>query len=358
MCNKNKIKNTSKILAKCQKKYISLQQKGETMETKNIETTFVGLKVPSPIISGSCGLTSNIANLVEMEKAGVGAIVLKSLFEEQITYDIQKNTGFLSQMEYGASYDYIANHVEGHELEKYYSLIREAQKVLSIPIVASINCATFSNWVSYAKKLQDAGCDALELNFMMLPFNVETSVDDVERVFDDTITAIKRSITIPIIIKVGKYFTDMAKFMSKLSWAGINGITMFNKTIDFDIDTASEKIKPASIVSAPQSLYETLRWVALLSGKLRCEISASSGIFTGDDVVKALLAGARTVQVVSSLYNNGISQIKDMNTYLKQWMDEKGYRSIDDFRGKMAVNGTDNSAFVRTQFMKYYAEIQ
>ena len=315
------------------------------------------MKVKSPIVSGSCGLTSNLANLLEMEKAGVGAIVLKSLFEEQIIYDIQKNMGFLSNMEYGESYDYIVNHVAGYEIENYYNLIREAKKSLSIPIVASINCVSYNNWVTYAKRLQDSGCDAIELNFMLLPFNVETSVEDVERLFDNTISAIKRSINIPILVKVGKYFTDMSKFMSKLSWSGIKGITMFNKTIDFDIDTKKETLKHTSIISAPQSLYETLRWVALLSTKLRCEISASSGIFTGDDVVKALLAGAQTVQVVSSLYSNGISQIQNMNTYLKQWMDEKGYSSIDDFRGKMSVKNMDNSAFVRTQFMKYYAEI-
>ncbi len=335
-----------------------MQQKGETMNTTNIETTFLGMKVSSPIVSGSCGLTSKLANLVEMEKAGVGAIVLKSLFEEQITYDIQKNIGLLSNMEYGESYDYIANHVTGYEIDNYYNLIREAKKTLSVPIVASINCVSYSNWVAYAKRLQDAGCDAIELNFMVLPSNVETSVDDVERLFDDTIVAIKRSISIPILIKVGKYFTDMAKFMSKLSWSGINGITMFNKTIDFDIDITNETLKSSSIISAPQRLYETLRWVALLSGKLRCEISASSGVFTGEDVVKALLAGAQTVQVVSSLYENGIGRIHDMNEYLKNWMEKKNYESIADFRGKMKVKNHDNSAFVRTQFMKHYAEIE
>jgi dihydroorotate dehydrogenase (fumarate) len=133
---------------------------------------------------------------------------------------------------------------------------------------------------------------------------------------------------------------------------------MFSKNIDFDIDTKEEKLTNTSFLTPPQSLYETLRWTSLLSAKLRCEISASSGIYTGDDVVKALLAGAQTTQVVSTLYENGLERITEMNNYLKNWMEEKEYSSIEDFRGKMAVKKGDSSSFVRTQFMKYFAEIQ
>ena len=324
----------------------------------NISTKFLGLELKSPIISGSCGLTSKLDNLIQMEKAGVGAVVLKSLFEEQITFDIQKNTGFISNFDHGESYDYIANHIEGHEIDKYMSLIIEAKKVLQIPIIASINCISYSNWVNYAKKLQDAGADAIEINFMYLPFSQNISYDDIERLFSDTILALRRSISIPIIIKVGKYFTDMAKFLHKLSWSGVNAITMFNKNINFDIDTEKEELKHTSIISDKSMLYDTLRWTALLSGKIRCDISASSGVLTGDDVVKTLLSGAQTVQVVSALYSNGVEYIKDMTDYLKQWMEKKGYKSIDDFRGKLRVNDNDNSQFVRTQFMRYYAEIE
>jgi dihydroorotate dehydrogenase (fumarate) len=328
------------------------------MKTTSINTKFLGLDIPSPIISGSCGIASKVSNLVALEKAGAGAVILKSLFEEQIICDIERTTGYISHSQYGESYDYVSHHVAGFETEKHFNLIKDAKKSLSIPVIGSINCVSFNNWIVYAQRMQDAGCDALELNFMILPCNVETSAEDIERLFNETIFALKRSISIPILIKVGKYFTDMSKFMHKLSWCGINGITMFSKNIDFDIDTKEEKLTNTSFLTPPQSLYETLRWTSLLSAKLRCEISASSGIYTGDDVVKALLAGAQTTQVVSTLYENGLERITEMNNYLKNWMEEKEYSSIEDFRGKMAVKKGDSSSFVRTQFMKYFAEIQ
>ncbi|MBR3940414.1 MAG: dihydroorotate dehydrogenase-like protein [Bacteroidales bacterium] len=337
--------------------YLCNQNKN-TMTTVDISTKFLGIDIPSPIISGSCGLTSKIENLVEMEKNGVGAVILKSLFEEQITFDIQKNTGFLSNFDYSESYDYISNHVEGFEIDKYLKLISEAKKVLSIPVVASINCVTYSNWITYAKKLQEAGADAIEINFMVLPFSPNTSCEDIETLFDDVILALRRTISIPIIIKLGKYFTDMSKFMHKLSWSGIKGITLFNKTINFDIDTEKEDMKHTSIISNETALYDTLRWTALLSGKIRCEISASSGILTGNDVIKTLLVGAQTTQVVSTLYSNGIEHIKTMNDYLKNWMTQKGYNCLNDFRGKLRVKDIENSNFTRIQFMKHYAEIE
>lgn len=337
--------------------YLCNQNKN-TMTTVDISTKFLGIDIPSPIISGSCGLTSKVENLLEMEKNGAGAVILKSLFEEQITFDIQKSTGFLSNFEYSESYDYISNHVEGFEIDKYLSLISNAKKALSIPVVASINCITYSNWIAYAKKLQEAGADAIEINFMVLPFSPDTSSEDIEHIFDDIILALRRSISIPIIVKVGKYFTDMSKFMHKLSWSGIKGLTLFNKNIDFDIDTEKESLKHTSILSNNTALYDTLRWTALLSGKIRCEVSASSGILTGDDVVKTLLAGAQTTQVVSALYGNGIEYIKTMNDYLKEWMSKKEYNTLDDFRGKLRVKESVNSNFTRIQFMKHYAEIE
>lgn len=341
------------------KKYLYLCSQNEnTMSTVDISTKFLGINIPSPIISGSCGLTSKLENLVEMEKNGAGAVVLKSLFEEQILFDIQKNTGFFSSFDYSESYDYVSNHVEGYEIDKYLSLISNAKKILSIPVIASINCITYSNWIAYAKKIEEAGADGIEINFMILPFTPTTSCEDVEKLFNDTIFALRRTVSIPILIKIGKYFTDMSKFVHKLSWTGIKGITLFNKVINFDIDTEKEVTKHTSVLSNQTCLYDTLRWTSLLSDKIRCEISASSGILTGDDVVKALLVGSQTTQVVSALYANGIEYLKSMNDYLVNWMAKKGYASLSDFRGKMRVQDTKNSDFVRVQFMKYFAEIE
>ena len=326
------------------------------MDTK---TKYLGLELKSPVIVGSCGLTADVDKMVQMEQAGAGAVVLKSVFEEQIIYDIKRNTRVVAPTDnYGDSYEYIAMHVADDSLEKYFGMIREAKQRLTIPVIGSINCFSYENWLTYAKKFQEAGCDALELNMAILPYETSLSSDDVERTFNQIINTLRKSISIPISIKVGTYFTDMAKQMQQLSWMGIQGVTMFNKSVQVDIDVESETMKNASYLSTPEDLHNTLRWVAILSRKMRCDISASTGVYTAADVVKLLLAGANSVQVVSCLYKNGIDTLKDLNDGLKAWMEKKGYDSIDQFRGKLAVQPADKtSVAMRTQFMKYFAEI-
>ena len=322
-------------------------------------TKYLGLDLKSPIIVGSCGLTADVDKMVEMEKAGAGAVVLKSVFEEQIIYDIKRNTHVVAPTDnYGDSYEYIAAHVADDSLSKHFQMIRDAKKRLTIPVIGSINCFSYENWLTYAIKFQEAGCDALELNMAILPYETSLSADDVERTFSQIINTLRKSISIPVSIKVGTYFTDMAKQMQQLSWMGIQGVTMFNKSVQVDIDIEKETLQNASYLSNPEDLYNTLRWVAILSKKMRCDISASTGVYTADDVVKMLLAGATTIQVVSSLYKNGISTIAQLNQGLNAWMEKKGYNSLSQFRGKLAVQPNDKaSVAMRTQFMKYFAEI-
>ncbi|MBR6899776.1 MAG: dihydroorotate dehydrogenase-like protein [Bacteroidales bacterium] len=322
-------------------------------------TKYLGLDLKSPIIVGSCGLTADVDKMVEMEKAGAGAVVLKSVFEEQIIYDIKRNTHVVAPTDnYGDSYEYIAAHVADDSLSKHFQMIRDAKKRLTIPVIGSINCFSYENWLTYAIKFQEPGCDALELNMAILPYETSLSADDVERTFSQIVNTLRKSISIPVSIKVGTYFTDMAKQMQQLSWMGIQGVTMFNKSVQVDIDIEKETLQNASYLSNPEDLYNTLRWVAILSKKMRCDISASTGVYTADDVVKMLLAGATTVQVVSSLYKNGIGTIAQLNQGLNAWMEKKGYNSLSQFRGKLAVQPNDKaSVAMRTQFMKYFAEI-
>ena len=326
------------------------------MDTK---TKYLGLEMKSPIMVGSCGLTADVDKMVEMERAGAGAVVLKSVFEEQIIYDIKRNTHIVAPTDnYGDSYEYIAQHVADDSLSRHFQTIREAKQRLTIPFIGSINCFSYENWLTYAVKFQEAGCDALELNMAILPYESSLSADDVERTFAQVINTLKKSISIPISIKVGTYFTDMAKQMQQLSWMGIQGVTLFNKSVQMDIDIETESLKNASYLSNPDEIYNTLRWVAILSKKMRCDISASTGVYTAADVVKMLLAGANSVQVVSCLYRNGIDTLRQLNDGLQQWMQKKGYESIDSFRGKLAVQPNEKaSVAMRTQFMKYFAEI-
>lgn len=322
-------------------------------------TRYLGIDLKSPIIVGSCGLTADVDKMVEMEACGAGAVVLKSVFEEQIIYDIKRNTHVVAPTDnYGDSYEYIASHVADDSLEKHFSMIREAKRRLTIPVIGSINCFSYENWLTYAVRFQEAGCDALELNMAILPYETSLSADDVERTFTQIINTLRKSISIPVSVKVGTYFTDMAKQMQQLSWMGIQGVTMFNKSVQVDIDIESESMKNASWLSAPTDIYNTLRWVAILSKKMRCDISASTGVYTSDDVVKMLLAGANTVQVVSCLYKNGVEYIKELQQGLESWMEKKGYDNVSIFRGKLSVQPTDKtSVAMRTQFMKYFAEI-
>lgn len=325
----------------------------------NTNTKYLGLELKSPIIAGSCGLTADVDKMVQMEKAGAGAVILKSIFEEQIIYDIKRNTHVVAPIDnYGDSYEYIAAHVADDSLNKHFQMIREAKSRLTIPVIGSINCFSYENWLTYAIKFQEAGCDALELNMAILPYETTLSADDVERTFTQIINTLRKSVTIPISIKVGTYFTDMAKQMQQLSWMGIQGVTMFNKSVQVDIDIEKETLENATYLSNPEDLYNTLRWVAILSKKMRCDISASTGVYSAADIVKALLVGATTVQVVSSLYKNGIDELKKFNDGLADWMTRKGYSSIDQFRGKLAVQPNEKaSVAMRTQFMKYFAEI-
>ena len=319
----------------------------------------MGLDIESPIIAGSCGLTNDIEHLKQLEAAGAGAVIIKSVFEEQIIFDIKRNLSMMAPTDnYGMSYEYVASHVADDSLGKYFDLIREAKKQLHIPVIGSINCYSFENWMTYTQRFQEAGCDALELNMAILPYETTLSYEDVDRLFSDIINTLKKSVSIPVSIKVSQNFTDMANFMQRLSWMGINGITMFNKPLNVDIDVNTMQLHHAPSLSSPDELYNTLRWVAILCKKLRCDISASTGVHTADDVVKMLLAGAGTVQVVSCLYKNGVDYMRTLNDGLQAWMKSKGYDSVDQFRGMLAVkNNEQASMFFRTQFMKHFAEL-
>ena len=325
----------------------------------NTHTKYLGLDIESPIIAGSCGLTNDIEHLKQLEAAGAGAVIIKSVFEEQIIFDIKRNLSMMAPTDnYGMSYEYVASHVADDSLGKYFDLIREAKRQLHIPVIGSINCYSFENWMTYTQRFQEAGCDALELNMAILPYETTLSYEDVDRLFSDIINTLKKSVSIPVSIKVSQNFTDMANFMQRLSWMGINGITMFNKPLNVDIDVNTMQLHHAPSLSSPDELYNTLRWVAILCKKLRCDISASTGVHTADDVVKMLLAGAGTVQVVSCLYKNGVDYMRTLNDGLQAWMKSKGYDSVDQFRGMLAVkNHEQASMFFRTQFMKHFAEL-
>lgn len=325
----------------------------------NIGTQYLGLEVKSPVVVASCGLSCSLDNLKRFEDAGAGAVVLKSVFEEEIIFDIKRNTHVVAPINnYGVSYDYISRHVAVDSMQRYLNFVAEAKRSLSIPLVSSIHCYSYENWVTYAKQIQEAGSDALEINMSLLPYETAVGGDDVARAFNDIVLTLKKVTTLPIGVKVGAHFTDMAKFLQQLSWMGVQGITLFAKEMPLDVDIEAEEIKYGRHFSHPEELYNTLLWVTLLSKQVRCGIAASSGVYKPDDVVKLILAGAETVQVASCLYQNGLDYVRQLNDGLAQWMQSKGYDSLSQFRGKLAMKGSEkNSLQLRTQFMAHYDEI-
>ncbi len=326
----------------------------------DLSTTYMGLKLKNPIIAGSSGLTNSVAHILDLEKNGAAAVVLKSLFEEQIRFEISKTINEShSGNYYPEAEDYIHNYSRENKVDAYLELIREAKQKATIPVIASINCVSASEWISFARKIEDAGADALELNIFILPSDPYQSGEENEKVYFDIVNKVKKQLSIPLSVKLSNYFSGLAKTALKLSWTGIDGIVFFNRFFSPDIDIEKFKVTATNVFSHPEEMALSLRWVAMLSDRLHCDIAASTGIHDGKAIIKQLLAGARAVQIASAFYKNGFEIIPGMLKELEDWMEHQGFKKLDDFMGKMSVKKADNpAAYERVQFMKHFAGIE
>ncbi len=326
----------------------------------DLSTTYMGLKLRNPIIVGSSGLTRSIENLTEIEKRGAGAVVLKSLFEEQINYEAQKVLSHDEmQNAYTEAQDYIQNYASSNMLDEYLGFIQEEKNTVNIPVIASINCVTASEWTSFAKKIQDAGADALELNVFALPADSDLAGDKYEKVYFDIIEKVKKELSIPVALKISYHFSGLAEMIKKLSWTGVNGIVMFNRFYSPDIDIEEMKLKPANMYSSPEEISIPLRWIAILSDKVKIDLCASTGVHDGHGAVKLLLAGAKAVQVCSTLYKKGFKQLDVINEQISSWVQKNNYSSLEDFIGKMSYKNIEHpAAYQRVQFMKHFSGIE
>lgn len=326
----------------------------------NLETTYMGLKLRNPIIVGSSGLTNSVENVIEIAKNGAGAVVLKSLFEEQINQVASQtfDQGDFSNY-YPEAQDYIQNYSAENDVAIYLDLIKDCKAQVDIPIIASINCMSDSHWVNFAKKIEDAGADALELNVFVLPSDPKKSSSENEQVYFDIVEKVSNIINIPIALKLSYYFSGLAKTTEMLSWTKIKSLVLFNRFFSPDIDINSFEIKSSNIFSTPAELAQSLRWVAMLSDNVQCDIAASTGVHDGKAAIKQLLVGAKAIQIASVLYKKGFKEIPAILKEIEDWMIQKNFKTIDEFRGKMSVRKADNpAAFERVQFMKYFAGIE
>lgn len=326
----------------------------------NLSTSYMGFELRNPIIVGSSGLTNSVENIIEIEKNGAAAIVLKSLFEEQINHMINKTMHSQgSNFSYPEAEDYISHYSKQNDVENYINLIKGAKQAVDIPVIASINCVSSTDWISFAGKIQDSGADGLELNIFILPSDPKRDGSQNEAVYFDIIEKVKKEVNLPIAVKISSYFSGLANTTLKLSWTGIKGMVLFNRFFSPDIDIDKFKITSSNVFSHPEELALSLRWVAMLSSRLHCDIAASTGVHDGAALVKQLLAGAKAVQISSVLYKNGFEQIGAMIKFLEDWMEKHGFEKTEDFIGKMSIKEVDNpAAYERVQFMKHFSGIE
>jgi dihydroorotate dehydrogenase (fumarate) len=324
----------------------------------NLNVKYLGLDLKNPIIAGSCGLTNSIENLKAIEAAGAGAVVLKSIFEEEIYLEFAHEFSKLGPMDNNLEFlDYYDYQIKKDNLKRYLSLIKEAKSELTIPVIASINCVTAQEWGFFAKKVEDAGADAIELNMFILPTNLSQTSQDNESMYFDIVSRIASKVKIPISLKISPYFSNLGGVIRDLSFSEIKGLVLFNKLYSPDVDINQQKITGSEVLSHDTDYKLSLRWIGMMANRVNSDLSASTGIHSWETVVKMLLVGSTTVQVVSALYQDGFSVITDMLKNLEKWMNENGYNSIEDFKGKLSMDNSTNLAdFERVQFMRTFGE--
>lgn len=324
---------------------------------ENLTSRYLGLSLTSPLIVSSSRLTSTIGQLKEAEDNGAGAVVLKSLFEEQINYHI--NT-IASSSAYPEADDYLSSYIQSNSVDSYLNLIRKAKENLKIPVIPSINCYTSHGWTAFARNIAEAGADAIEVNVFFLPTDRKKTSADSEKLYFELVENLKKAVRIPVSLKIGYRFSNILYMLDQFYIRGVDGVVMFNRFYEPDIDINKMEVIPASIFSHESEKRYVLRWIGMASAQdIKIDISATTGVHTGQDAIKYLLAGADTVQVCSVLYNKGIPFIKTMNKQISDWMALKGFKSIDEFRGKLNyLNYGKPTVFERTQFMKYFSSYE
>ncbi len=323
----------------------------------NLETSYMGLMLKNPLIASSSGITNSVEKIQKIEQAGAGAVVLKSLFEEQINYEVGS---LLQYNDYPEAEDYIKNYAKNNNVDEYLKLIESAKKTVKIPIIPSINCVSALDWTDFAIRIEEAGADALELNIYIIPTERNLSGNDLEKKYYNIVKTVSSKISIPVAVKIGSHYSNLVHFVDGLHANGASAAVLFNRFYEPDIDIDNLKVIAAEVFSTPGDIRHSLRWVAMLSGSLKqMEISASTGIHGGQGAVKQLLAGAQTVQVCSTLYRHGIKQIKNILEDIESWMKRSGYKRVEEFRGLMAYkNMKDSLAYERSQFMRYFSSIE
>jgi len=319
----------------------------------SLKTTYLGIGLSNPMIVAACPLTRDSMHLKQLEQAGASAAVLYSLFAEQVDADVLSHTGDghstanviddaapLAEQDVGG-------------LDAYLRHIEISRKSVNIPIIASLNGSEMGDWIRFANLMEQAGADALELNIYFVPTDPKVSAGEVEQKYLDIIEAVLGQIKIPLAIKLGPFFSSLPNFAGRLQTLGVKGLVLFNRFMQPDIDIQNFEVSPRLTLSSREELRLPLRWIAILRSQLSLSLAASSGAHRAEDAIKLLLAGADVVSMASALLRNGPNHIEVVISELESWMKEKGFASIDEFRGLVHPRpGTSSTAFERSNYIQ------
>lgn len=322
-----------------------------------LETTFAGLKLKNPIIVSSSGLTDSAVKNQKICEAGAGAIVLKSLFEEQIMMEAD----WMGNPEmYPEGSDYLVGYIREHKLGEYLNLIKASKQACDIPVIASINCYQDADWVEFASRIEEAGADALEVNVLSVQTEVQYQYGSFEQRHIDILSHIKRNVKLPVIMKLGDNLTNPVALIDQLQANGAAAVVLFNRFYQPDIDIEKMVQTSGSVFSNEADLSKALRWTGIASAAVKnLDYAVSGGIHSPEGVVKAILAGASAVEICSVLYQQSLSAIRTFNEFLEAWMERKGMENIDRFKGLLNMNDLKGvNTFERTQFLKYFSSHQ
>ncbi|MFZ0134744.1 MAG: dihydroorotate dehydrogenase-like protein [Desulfobacterales bacterium] len=322
----------------------------------DLSTQYLGLKLKNPLIAGSSGLSATAKGVRDFEENGAAAVVLKSIFEEEIMFEYEDILREASQEGVNMDqFDYYDFELKSGKIEKYTRLIEECKNSVSIPVIASINCVYSHEWTSFAKQLEEAGADALELNMFFLPSEFDRTTEEKERAYFQIIEKVQKEVSIPIALKISYYFSNLGPMIQNLSKTGIAGLVLFNRFYSPDFDIDKLEVVSSNVFSKPSDLAISLRWIGIMAQRVSCDLAASTGVHDGAALIKQILAGANAVQVVSAFYQRGKGHIATMLGALEEWMVKKGFNSLADFRGKLSQAESSNpAAYERVQFMKYF----
>ncbi len=324
--------------------------------TLDTRTTYLGLDLKSPLVVSANPLTESIANLRRMEDAGAAAVVLFSLFEEQIraereALDHHLNYGTDS---YAEALTYFPEPEQYHVgTAAYLQLIRDAKAALDIPVIASLNGVSLGGWVDFAREMEGAGADALELNIYWLPTDPDISGAQVEELYLSIVRAVKAAVNIPLAVKLSPFFSSFTHMALRLEEAGADALVLFNRFYQPDIDLETLEVRPNVILSTPQALRLPLTWIGLLYGRVKLDLAATSGVHTPEDVIKLVMAGANVTMTASALLRHGIEYLTTLDSGMRAWLEQNEYESIRQMRGSVSqINAADPGAFERAQYIR------